>query len=116
MATGTRSQRVYDHRLKDLVHDTGDIQLALRHGVPRSTARGWLGRCHDNVVTLDFLKAAGGELRQEVVALRRRNAKLLAVLRILVAALKVSNFCENRRECPPAAGRSRQFSNRLTHV
>ena len=92
MATATRLQRIYDHRLKDLVHQSGDIQLAVRHGVPRSTARGWLRRSCKSVVTLDVLKATGRELRQEIIALRRLNEKLRAVLRILVAVRKVTSF------------------------
>ena len=39
-----RIRRRYDHRLRRLVHDTGNIQLALRNGVPRSTARDWGSR------------------------------------------------------------------------
>lgn len=38
----TRAQRAYDHRLRDLVRATGDITLATRLGVPRSTVAGWL--------------------------------------------------------------------------
>ena len=44
MTTTTRPQQRYDHRLRDLVHYTGDVTLATDHGVPRSTARGWLRR------------------------------------------------------------------------
>ena len=91
MAKARRFQRIYDHRLKELVHETGDIELAVRHGVPCSTARGWL-RSQRDVVTLDVLEATGQELRQEILALRRRNEKLRAVLRILVVVLKVSGF------------------------
>ena len=72
MPAATRTQRTYDHRLKELVHRTGDIALALRHGVPRSTAaRGWLGRSTKKIVTLDVLQLSGAELRREVMALRR---------------------------------------------
>jgi len=38
-----RPQQRYDHRLRDLVHRTGDVTIATDLGVPRSTARGWLG-------------------------------------------------------------------------
>jgi hypothetical protein len=92
MLTATRLQRIYDHRLKELVNETGDIHLAVRRGVPRSTARGWLGRSHENVVTLDVFRSSGKQLREEVVALRRRNRMLRAVLGILVAVLRTSNF------------------------
>ena len=53
MATRTRSQKIYDHRLKDLVRETGDIQLAVQRGVPRSTAQDWLCPSSREVVTLD---------------------------------------------------------------
>ena len=42
MTTSRRPQRRYDHRLRDLVHSTGDATIATDLGVPRSTARGWL--------------------------------------------------------------------------
>lgn len=107
MPTATRLQRIYDHRLKELVNETGDIHLAVRRGVPRSTARGWLGRSHENVVTLDVFRSSGRELREEVVALRRRNRKLRAVLGILVAVLRTSNFSLANRRILDAATRKR---------
>ena len=44
MPTTARPQQRYDHRLRHLVHRLGDVNLATNLGVPRSTARGWLGR------------------------------------------------------------------------
>ena len=52
MTSTIRTQRKCDHRLLSLVWTTGDIDLAVRQGVPRSTARGWLTRAPGNVVTL----------------------------------------------------------------
>ncbi len=52
MTTTTRFQKIYDHRLKDLVRETGDIQPAVQRGVPRSTAQGWLCPSRREVVTL----------------------------------------------------------------
>jgi hypothetical protein len=43
MPTTSRPQQRYDHRLRDLVQRTGDLTIATDLGVPRSTARGWLG-------------------------------------------------------------------------
>ena len=51
----TRTQRRYDHRLRQLVQTTGDIDLATRHGVPRSTARCWLTKATAEVMSLDVL-------------------------------------------------------------
>ena len=45
MPRTARPQQPYDHRVRDLVHRNrnGDVTVATRLGVPRSTARGWLG-------------------------------------------------------------------------
>jgi hypothetical protein len=53
MTTTGRLQQRYDHRLQDLVHSTGDVTIATDLGVPRSTARGWLGKAPKVVVSLD---------------------------------------------------------------
>ena len=51
----TRIKRTYDHRLRDLVRSTGDIGHATRHGVTRSTARGWLTSARAPVVSVDVV-------------------------------------------------------------
>jgi hypothetical protein len=43
MTTTRRRQQSCDHRLRDLVQGTGNVTIATDLGVPRSTARGWLG-------------------------------------------------------------------------
>jgi hypothetical protein len=45
-------------------------------GVPRSTARGWIGRAPNVVVSLDVTDLRASELQQEVLELRRRIKKL----------------------------------------
>jgi hypothetical protein len=92
MNTTARSQRVYDHRLKALIQDTGDIRLATDTEVPRSTARGWLRQPRQEVITLDIFKNQERGLLCEVMALRRRNRTLLAVLRLVLVLLRVSGF------------------------
>ncbi len=85
-----RTRRRYDHRLRRLVHDTGNIQRALRTGVPRSTARDWSRLPARDVVTLDVAGMSESALRAEILKLQQRNAKLLAVLRILIALIRVT--------------------------
>lgn len=77
----------YDHRLRDLVRDTGDVTIATRLGVPRSTAAGWL-RKDGKVVTAEPVSAREKELQGEVVRLRRRVRALRAVVRLLVALVR----------------------------
>jgi hypothetical protein len=50
-----RSQQRYDHRLRNLVQSTRDVTVATELGVPRSTARGWLGETPAVVVCLHQL-------------------------------------------------------------
>ena len=70
--TTVRSQQRYDHRLRELVQRTGDLTIATDLGVPRSTARGCLRTAPTVVVSLKAADLTELELRQEVLALRRR--------------------------------------------
>ena len=82
MVNAARTQRNYDHRLRNLVYSTGRIEIALDRGVPPSTARGWLRTSPREVVSIDELEHSVEELRNEVFALREKNSKLRALLRI----------------------------------
>ena len=92
MPTTARPQQRYDLRLRDLVQRTGDVTVATDLGVPRSTARGWLGGAPTVVVCLDVVDLTEPELRQEVLKLRRRVQKLSALLRLALALLRTSGF------------------------
>jgi len=81
MPTTARPQQRYDHRLRNLVQRTGDVTIARNLGVPCSTARGWLGKIPNLVVSLDVTDLRASELHQEVLELRRRVKKLTALLR-----------------------------------
>ncbi|MCP4781935.1 MAG: transposase family protein, partial [Fuerstiella sp.] len=52
MSENCRTQKQYDHRLRLLIQNTRDLDLAVRHGVPRSTARGWLRQSRTDVVSM----------------------------------------------------------------
>ena len=100
MSTTTRTQHRYDHRLKELVRATGKCEIALESGVPRSTAYGWLTGSHADVVTLDVLDNEVAELQREVVLLRRRNARLIALLRLIITVVKLAGFSMARVRLP----------------
>jgi hypothetical protein len=72
MPTAARLQQRYDHRLRNLVQRTGDVTVATDLGVPRSTARGWLGTTPTVVIGLDVVDLTEPELRREILKLRRR--------------------------------------------
>ena len=100
MPTTIRVQRIYDHRLRELVQRTGDLELATRHGVPRSTARGWRTKTTTEVVSLDVLELDSIRLQHEVILLRRRIAKLGSLLRLVVIVLKVLGISFARVRLP----------------
>ncbi len=96
MIPTTRPRHSYDHRLRDLVRSTGNIEHATSRGVPRSTARGWLCGRPAPVVTLDGVDQDLVKLQREVLALRRRADRLLALLRVVVVLWKISGCSVSR--------------------
>ena len=92
MATTTRFQRKYGHRLRELVRATGNVEVALEHGVPPSTARGWIKATIAEVVTIDVADMNTLQLQQEVLALRERIGRLVALLRLVMVLLKIAGF------------------------
>ena len=69
MPENTYTQKQYDHRLRRLIQKTGDLDLAVRYGVPRSTARGWLKQASTDVVSIDVLDMDTEALQREVLFL-----------------------------------------------
>ena len=100
MATTTRTQNRYDHRLRELVRTTQDVSCAVQYGVPRSTARGWLSDQNVEVVTLDALNTDDAQLQREVLRLQGRIRKLIALLRVLLVVLKISRFSLGQTRLP----------------
>jgi hypothetical protein len=100
MTRRARPQQRYDHRLRDLVRQTGDVTLATDLGVPRSTARGWLHTGPTVVVSLDGTHRSELDLYQEIRQLRRRIQKLTALLRLVLTLLRASRFTLSRERLP----------------
>jgi len=75
--------------------------------VPRSTARGWLAPRSTPVVTLNVANEDTIRLRQEVLALRHRVDRLVALLRLMTLLLKVSGFSLAKARLPDGAAKTR---------
>ena len=84
-----RRQRIYDHRLVQLVQDTGDIAIATRLGVPRSTATGWIRRVPQLVITAPGLDESSAELRARAARLEKRMHRIRAFLRVGTALFRI---------------------------
>jgi putative transposase len=102
-----RSRRAYDHRIKEQIIRTGDPGLFPELEIPRSTAVSWIRRGVGEIVSL--VQADGGEpaLRERIGKLEGRLAMLTAVLRLVLALLRVSGFSLDLSRVPDAAGKRR---------
>ena len=107
MSSATRTQRTYDHRLRDLIRSTGDIHQATRHGIPRSTARGWLTSSRSDVVTIDGVDRDIVKLQKDLLALRRLLERLIALLRLVILLWKFSGFSLTNLRIPDRARKLR---------
>ncbi len=91
MTSTTRTQNKYDHLLREHVRSTGDINHAIRLGVPRSTARGWVKSASAEVITLDVVDMDNLRLQEKVLRLQSRLDWVIAILRLFVVVLKTSD-------------------------
>ncbi len=102
-----RPQRSYDHRLRELVWVTGDVNIVSAFGVPRSTAVGWLRRDHRPVVSGDVLEMDAVQLQAEVLKLRQCIRRLGAVVRLLLALVRALGWNLDRTPLPQGRARAR---------
>ena len=103
--TTLRTRRAYDHRIREMVCETGDPDLFSELKIPRSTIRSWLHRGIPDVVTCDPLSAETTELLVEIQELRHRAAVLGAIVGLLVALLRVSERGVDRERLPAGNGK-----------
>ncbi|MFC1763507.1 transposase [Planctomycetota bacterium] len=107
MVSINRIHQRYDHRLRDLVRSSGNINYAIALGIPRSTAHGWLTSNPVEIVTLDVFDMDLLRLQKEVLILRRRIKWIIALFRLLVALMKVSGFSLENSRLPEGAQKAR---------
>ncbi len=115
MIAPKRVQRVYDHRLRQFICTTGDTAHALRIGVPRSTANGWLEPRVQPVISLSQFGLHVEALETEVARLRVQVAKLRQLLRLLFLVLKISGFSFRNCRIPSSTDKSKLIS-RIHHA
>ncbi len=100
MPSTIRIQNTYDHRLRELVQSTGDIDFATRIGIPRSTARGWLKTASKDVFSIDIVEKDVSVLQEEIIHLRKRVNRLTSILRLLIVLMKISGFSLSKVRLP----------------
>jgi putative transposase len=101
-----RTLRRYDHRLRDIVHSTGDASIAIRIGVPRSTAAGWIKRETKQVVSLHANTIDLEMVERENAMLRAQIQKLRCILRVVFTLIRVMNARLGHARIPNGAEKS----------
>jgi hypothetical protein len=100
MATRTSARNVYDPRVRELIRATGDPDLFPELGIPRSTATGWLRGDFKPVVGAEAISRTEIELHARLAKLDRRIRILVAVMRLLLALVRVSGCRLNGERLP----------------
>ena len=130
MATPTHNLRRYDHHLRELVQSTGNIQHAMRRGVPRSTAHGWLQSPRAEVGTvdatdIDMMKkmVTSDEYRHvptgTLALLAQRLGKVFASSSTWYRLIRIHNWRRPRKRTHPAkpkVGIRASRPNEIWHV
>jgi hypothetical protein len=101
----THPRRSYDHRIKQQIVITGDPELFPGLDIPRATAMSWIRRGAGEVVALDGGVEAEATLRSRIVELEHRVSMLTAVLRLVLAIVRVSGFRLELARLPDAPGK-----------
>lgn len=102
-----RLQRTYDHRLVRLVQETGDITVATGVGVPRSTAAGWRRRAQRVVTSTPTCEATEQDLRNRLARVEGRLRRCTALLRVLLAVVRIVQPDLTRLRVPLGSDKTR---------
>ena len=101
-----RFRRAYDHRLREHVVRSGPTSLGHRLAIPGSTIWTWRRRGLRPVVTMEPLDQDRQHLLESIAKLDRRARVLTAVVRLLLAILRVSGFSLAGRRLPDSAAKA----------
>jgi putative transposase len=105
-SAGLRTRHTYDHRLREHVVRGGARSLGHGVAIPRSTVWTWQRRGLRPVVTVEVLEQNQEQLLESIAKLDRRARVLAAVVRLLLALLRVSEFDLGGRRLPEGAAKA----------
>ena len=100
------SRRSYDHRIREIVCETGNPRIFHHLRIPRSTTASWLSRGRRSVVSLDWQRDMASVL-DENERLKRRVERQTAIIRLLVVLLKLSGFRLDEQRLPDGAAKAK---------
>jgi len=100
------SRRSYEHRIREIVCETGNPRIFQHLRIPRSTTASWLSRGRRSVVSLDWQHDIASVL-DENEKLKRRNQRQAAIIRLLVVLLKLSGFRLDEQRLPEGTAKAK---------
>ena len=100
------SRRSYDHRIRQIVCETGNPRIFQHLRIPRSTTASWMSRGRRSVVSLDWQHDMAS-LLDENERLKRRTERQTAIVRLLVVLLKLSGFRLDEKRLPDGTAKAR---------
>jgi hypothetical protein len=100
------SRRSYDHRIREIVCQTGNPRIFQHLHIPRSTTASWISRGCRSVVSLDWQHDMAS-LLDENERLKRRTERQTAIIRLLVVLLKLSGFRLDEQRLPDGKAKAR---------
>ena len=102
-----RLQKTHDPRLRELVREAGNPGVVAGLGIPRSTVCGWLRSDPRPVFSIDVVQKMDTDLQREVLKLRRRIEILQALVRLLLAIVRLSGFRLDSERLPDGLDKAR---------
>jgi putative transposase len=106
MTTRTAARNVYDPRVRELIRATGNPDLFPELNIPRSTVSGWLQGAFKPAVGTESVSKTEIELHRRLGKLERRIQVLLAVLRLLLALVRVTGCRLTAERLPTGKAKS----------
>ena len=100
------SRRSYDHRIRQIICETGNPRSFQHLRILRSTTASWLARGRRSVVSLNRQHDMASVL-DENERLKRRTERQTAINRLLVVLLKLSGFRLDERRLPDGTAKTR---------
>ncbi len=92
MTNKKAKRQTYDHRLRDFVRETGNMNYAVELGVPKSTAKTWLNTSARKVITDEFFDLGDVQIRARILKLEGRVKCLTAIMVLLITLIRVSRI------------------------
>jgi len=103
---GPRTRPTCDYRLREHAVRAGARSVGHGLAIPRSTVSTWQRRGLRPVVTVEIIEQDRQQLLESIARLDRRARTLAAVVRLLLALFRVSEFDLGGRRLPESAAKA----------